>query len=337
MENTLKDREIFAVGTWFASTGKIDVTSEMLDQVLESFNELNSKVPGFAVPIKLGHNKRIGEPAMGYATNVRRTGTKLLADFTDVPSEIVDAVTAKRYNSVSVELWPEINYGGMKFNQVLGGVALLGAEWPAVKGLKPVFAFADSGAPLTLSQEEVEMPKEFSQEQHDALVEAAVTKAVTEASAPLAAKAAELTAQVAALTTERDTAKTALSVFQDDAEKKAIGAVIEAAEKAGKIVPANKAKVTAFADALRKSIKSEDRTATLKMFTDFVEGLPVKATFGEKGQDHSGSEGTSAQDQVNSAVKRLQDTKPKLSYKDALAQVFAEDEGLKTRYAEENR
>lgn len=324
---TLAAREIFSTGTWSGSK-KVTADEKFLDQIVASYAGLNSKVPGYSIPIKLGHNKRVGEPAYGYATNVRREGKTLLADFEGVPSEIVDAISKKRYNAVSVELWPMIEYEGQVFEQVLGGVALLGAEWPAVKGLKPLYAseFAEDGA-LTLSKEEEDMPNTFTQEQHDAAVLVIKT---------------EMAAKVTTLENERDTALAALAAFQDEAEKAEVSAVIEAAEKAGKIVPANKAAITAFAETIRKGVtKTEDRKNAMTQFKAFVDGLPAKVSFTESGKSKSENDaGTSAQDVVMSEVKKLQTAAggpKKLSYKDALAQVFEADPDLKTRYAEETR
>jgi hypothetical protein len=337
---TLTDREIFAVGTWSGSR-KVVADTAFLDQIVASYENLNSKVNGFAIPIKLGHNKKVGEPAYGYATNVRREGSTLIADFTDMAPEIVDAIQQKRYNAVSVELWPEIEYAGVKFSQVLSGVALLGAEWPAVKGLQPLYAseFTGDGA-LTLSKEEVEMPN-FTQEQHEVLLAAAVAAAVSDAGTSFTAQVAELSAQVTAAAARADTAEAALALFAEEAEKKDIAAIIEAAEKAGKIVPANKASVVAFAETLRKSIaKPEDRKVAMASFKSFVEALPKKVDFTEEARsegERPGGEAMTAGQEVVNRVAKLRQADKGLSFKDAMAQVFAADDDLKNRYAEENR
>ncbi len=330
-------REIFKVGTWNASTGKVNANSAMLDAMVASYEALNSKISGFAIPIKLGHTNIKGAPAMGYAQNVRREGDTVLADFTDMPSEIVDAVNAKRYNSVSVEIWPKIEHDGLVFEHVLSGVALLGAEWPAVKGLKPVYAseFAtDGGTLLSEAQEEEHEMPDFTQEQHDAVL----AQVRTEGATALATAQATITT----LTNERDTALVALSAFQDEKEKTEIAAIIEAAEKDGKIVPANKTKIVAFAEGLRSKLSGSDRKDVISMFKDFVEGLPKKVDFNEDGRSRTErpGEGGNAANEVHEKVKAAQKAAggaSKLSYKDALAQVFSENPELKTRYAEENR
>lgn len=334
----LRDREIFAMGKWNASTGPIEVTSTMLDDAVNAYNELNSKISGYAIPIKLGHNKMVGAPAYGYAENVRRQGNTLIADFNDVPPEIVDAIEKKRYNAVSVELWPKVQYADKVFPNVLSGVALLGAEWPAVKGLKPLSAFGDASGALVLSQEEEEMPN-FTQEQHDAILASSVAKAKEDAKVELAAELTAANSKIETLTQERDTAKAALAAFTDEKEKSELTAIITAAEAEGKIVPANRAKIEAFAESLRSKLSGDDRKSSIAMFKDFVEGLPKKVDYSEKGRGsvEKPGEGGTAQDEVTAKVKAAQKVDKKLSFKDALAQVFEEDPDLKSRYAEENR
>lgn len=325
---SIKDREIFKVGTWRGSQ-TVEATKEYLASIVRSYIELNSQVPGFAVPIKLGHNKRVGEPAFGYAENVRLSedGGTVLADFNDVDPEIVDRIIEKKYNTVSVEIWPQVNYEGKTFSNVLSGVALLGAEWPAVKGLKPLSMFSDQEAPIQLSQEEDEM-KTFSEADHETLMAAAVAAAV------LAEQA-----KVTAAEQRADTAEAALAAFTDEAEKQAVAAVIEAAEKAGKIVPANKASVVAMAEALRLSVEPAKRAAALATFTAFVEAMPAKVKFGENSHANQEAEGSAegAGAQVDAAVKRLMAADKQKTYRSALDEVFAADPALKTAYAEENR
>jgi hypothetical protein len=213
---SLKDREIFKIGKWRGSQ-TVEADAAYLASMVQSYADLNSKVPGFAVPIKLGHNKRVGEPAFGYAENIHLSedGGTVLADFNDMDPEIVDQIGKKKYNTVSVEIWPQVNYEGKTYPNVLSGVALLGAEWPAVKGLKPLSMFSEQETPIQLSQEEVEM-KTFSEADHETLMAAAVAAAV------LAEQA-----KVTAAEQRADTAEAALAAFTDEAEKAAVAAVID--------------------------------------------------------------------------------------------------------------
>jgi hypothetical protein len=325
---SLLNREIFKVGKWRGSQ-TVEADAAYLADMVQSYADLNSKVPGFAVPIKLGHNKRVGEPAFGYAENIHLSedGGTVLADFNDMDPEIVDQITKKKYNTVSVEIWPQVNFEGKSYPNVLSGVALLGAEWPAVKGLKPLSMFSEQEAPIQLSQEEVEM-KTFSEADHETLMAAAVAAAV------LAEQA-----KVTAAEQRADTAEAALAAFTDEAEKASVAAVIAAAEAKGQIVPANKASVVAMAEALRLSVEPAKRKAALATFSAFVEAMPAKVKFGEHLTAAQEAEGSadSAGARVDTAVKALLAADKNKTYRVALDEVFAADPALKTAYAEENR
>lgn len=340
-DGTIKNVEIFSVGTWRGSK-TVEATPALLDQIVSNFNTVN-KTPGYGVSIKLGHNSRIGEPAYGWMTDLQRVDNTLVADFADVPPEIVDAVSKRRYNSVSVELWPLVNFDGKQVENVLGGVALLGAEWPAVKGLKPLSAslfaadWSDEKVVLSEKEQETELSN-FTEEQHATLLTAAVTKAKDETKVEFTAKlAAAETAKTAAEKRATD-AEAALAELADKADKDAIAAIITAAEAKGQIVPANKGKVLAFAESVRTATTGEARKSLLATFKEFVEAMPAKVKFGENGVAKpvtEAAEGQKVSDQLDAAVKAHMAANTGSTYEKSLAAVFAADPELKTAYAQE--
>jgi hypothetical protein len=140
----LKDREVFRVGTWNGRR----FTKKDLDDIVEAAREV-----GFRPPLKLGHAENSGDPAWGWVENIRREGNKLLADFVDVPEELAQQIKEKRFDNVSAEIFFNLRRGveaGTKlFRRALKAVAILGAETPAVSGLKPLSQFnqeADTNA-----------------------------------------------------------------------------------------------------------------------------------------------------------------------------------------------
>lgn len=341
---TLKSVEIFSAGTWNGSR-KVTVTGDMLDSIVANFSNLNS-VPGYGVPIKLGHNSRIGEPAYGWMSDVARIGDTLVADFADVDPAIVDAISKRRYNSVSVELYPAVQHAGKTFENVLSGVALLGAEWPAVKGLKPLSAsvFAEAGEKIELSHKEPEMT--FTEDQHATLMAAAVKTAVEAEAAKsvtaLAEAAAKVTAAEAATAVAvaaKDAAEKTVGEFKDAAEKAEIAEIIKAAEAKGQIVPANKAAIEAFAEKVRVSAQGEDRKALMASFKGFVEAMPAKVKFGENGRSESSAvaEGETAVEKIDALVKAHMADKKSTDYAASLTAVLADPANaeLKTAYAQE--
>lgn len=334
----LTDVEVIRVGKWNAATGPVNVTSSMLDQIVSNFSSIN-QVAGYGVPVKRGHSVDAGSPAYGWMSGIRRVGDVLVADFADMDPAIVDAISKRRYNSVSVEMYPHVVYEGKTFSNVLGGVALLGAEWPAVKGLKPLsasmFAGADEKLELTKEPNVANEEVKFSQAQADAFVLAAETK-LTEKHT-LAVK--EANDKFTAEKVRADKAESDLKKFQDGSTQKDIDAVITAAEKSGKIVPANKAKVANFASSIMNA-KPEDRAELLTTFGELVNGMKPVVKFGEDGSAHvddSTVAGQKTADIIDERAKKLMSAAApgKMSYSDAVTSVLNSDDALRHAYAAE--
>ena len=224
-------REIFAVGTWNGES----FTEEDLDDIVANFETLKEI---HKVPLKFGHNKKQpmtdGQPAIGWVTRVYKQGQKLLADFSDVPNTVANAIKKKAYRTVSIELLLNVKrQSGQFFKNVLDAVALLGADHPAVNSLSDLDALLASrtgftggqrvafetiaGKIETIDYTEKDMP--VTKEEIKALVDDAVK--------PFAAANAELT-------TKLDEANKKIAQFESekaDAEKQAAKDQIELARK----------------------------------------------------------------------------------------------------------
>lgn len=140
----LKGIEIFSAGTWTDSAGKTNTWTEAdLDEMVESFAALKGQVDP---PAKLGHDddqaliQREGWPAAGWISNLYREGSKLVADIARVPATFADLITAGGYRKVSSEIFRSLKVGDTVYRNVLGAVAFLGEELPAVKDLKDFIA-----------------------------------------------------------------------------------------------------------------------------------------------------------------------------------------------------
>lgn len=128
----IKGCPIFQVGTWNG-----DVYSEAdLDHMVAAFNQV-----GFQPPMKLGHDesqalaKNDGMPAIGWVTNLRRTGAQLYCDIRDLPKKVYEAIKRKNYNRVSAEVYWDYSCNGRKWPRVLKALSLLGADIPAVTSI----------------------------------------------------------------------------------------------------------------------------------------------------------------------------------------------------------
>lgn len=138
--------EIFSTGTHHGSE-TMTVNESDLDKIVSSFAEVKDR-NGHKPVLKLGHDdvqRFIGQgkggPNLGYVNRVWRDGKKLFADFVNVPESIKSLIGSGRYNNVSIEMFPSYVLDGKRFENVLTGVALLGAELPAVKGLEELSSF----------------------------------------------------------------------------------------------------------------------------------------------------------------------------------------------------
>lgn len=131
--------EIFSSGVWNGD----EYTERDMDEMVRAFNETSKGLPP---PLKLGHddNQNIlqndGYPAAGWIGRLYRSGQKLLADFIDIPEKIYELLKRGAYKKVSSEIYWNADVNGQKYDRMLAGVALLGADIPAVSNLSDILA-----------------------------------------------------------------------------------------------------------------------------------------------------------------------------------------------------
>ena len=143
--------EIARTGTFDAMTGRVTFTKKDFDAAEAAYTELAEK---HHAPIKLGHDEdqkllqEDGYPNAGFVENIRRDGDRLIADLVDMPQAIADLVKAGRYRARSLEAMRNFEVDGKKYPFVIVGLALLGADLPAVDSLEDVAAvYASQGLP----------------------------------------------------------------------------------------------------------------------------------------------------------------------------------------------
>ena len=125
----IKGIEIFKTGEWNGDK----YNKQDLRDIVDAFKKV-----GFQVPIKLGHKEESGSPAFGWVSRLKLVGNRLVADFRDLPEKIYLAIRERRFDHVSSEIFFNLKFGGKIFRRALKAVAILGAEMPAVAGLKPL-------------------------------------------------------------------------------------------------------------------------------------------------------------------------------------------------------
>lgn len=128
---TIKAVEVFRSGTW----NNEKYTNADIDEMIDAYGKA-----GYIPPVKLGHVDDPAAPAYGWVKNLRRDKDILLADFEDVPDDLVDLIRDGRYDAVSSEIFINMKRDGEKFPHALKAVAILGAHPPGVSSLKPLRA-----------------------------------------------------------------------------------------------------------------------------------------------------------------------------------------------------
>ncbi len=225
----LKDVEIFEAGTYRGRT----YTTQDLRQMVANWQDFGDKLKPTLV---VGHDEdqvllqNSGLPAAGWLAGLRLKGSKLVADFRDVPQVIVDLVKKGAYRRVSAKVYRNFKRGAQNVGFVLRRVALLGGEIPEIKTLRDVAALyeepttpgetewlAGHDAPVTpsdepSSEEAAASPaeaKKYAEAEVAALVEAERARARQEVARAEAAareaedKRAQAEARLARLSEER--------------------------------------------------------------------------------------------------------------------------------------
>jgi len=193
----IKKAHVFETGTW----NGIEITGAILDSLVQSFQAMAN---AGKIPLKLGHNDEQkvtdGQPAIGWVSNLWREGTSLFATFTGMPAVVMDAIKAKLYKFVSIEMLLDVEWNGSRWPAVLDAVALLGADRPAVTALKELEGLTAMSRQLSAMR--VGARAAFTQAdpfpnygERKAMDEAQIKAAIDAALAPVKAEATQLREQ----------------------------------------------------------------------------------------------------------------------------------------------
>ena len=140
----LKDVEILDEGLWSGNKKQL-VTSDDILQMITNFKA------GIVEPfLTIDHNDDYTEKvkdflkvaSLGWVSDLRRKGTKLVADFKQVPAKVAELIKAGTLKKRSVEFYPKgapYRTNGKSFENVLTAVTFFGADKPAVTSLRDDF------------------------------------------------------------------------------------------------------------------------------------------------------------------------------------------------------
>jgi cation transport regulator len=331
------DAEIFSVGTWNGDK----YTTKDLDAMVEAFPALAQEIKP---PVKLGHNEqqmatvmKDGHPALGWVKAVKRQGDKLIATLTGVPEIVYNAITAGRYKRVSAEIYWNLKAAGKTFKRALAGVALLGADIPAVTNLADldaylgqsihdgsfervgVYSFAVDDSGTILLQEEPDMADDAKKEYEVKLKEMETAlKATEEEKTKYMKDLEELKGKVTA--EKKEQRETAIKEF------------CEKAVKEGRMLPFERDAIIAFDkhsytdeggyaitfDALKESIEKREKV------------IPLNEEKGKHKTDTK--EYDSPVKELDARARKYMAEHEKVDYGQAMQAVMAEDEELAKEY-----
>ena len=281
MTHKVKGREIFATGTH----NGMDFTEQDLDDIMTNFAAL---LPDYRVPLKFGHDAdHDGEPAIGWVERVYREGSKLLADFSDVPTIVFEAIKKKLYRTISIELLFNVDDDGRKFNLILDAVALLGADRPAVGTLADLDKLLASRTKLSGGRRvsfETTAGKTVKISQEDTgMDEKQVQALIDKATKPLVDANAKLTVDLEAANKLNATFKADKAEADDKAKKDAITLARDGVTKVLDAAVESKAMTPAMRETYAKQIGVDDDERVVEIELD-----EVKAMFSVK-EDENGN------------------------------------------------
>lgn len=125
----IHDVEIFKAGKWNGD----EYTIADLDELVTNF-----ALVGYKPPVKLGHTEDPSALAYGWVEGLSRQGDRLIAQLSSVPKPVAETIRLRQLDTVSVEVFYNLDRDGTKYRRALAAVALLGAHPPAVSDLKPL-------------------------------------------------------------------------------------------------------------------------------------------------------------------------------------------------------
>jgi hypothetical protein len=333
-DSSMMDMEVFASGKWHGD----EYTDKDLADIVANFNELRDSVKPF---LKLGHQGKEEQPALGWVDSMRVQGSKIIASVRDIPQIVFEAITKKLYNRVSSEIyWNYKAHTGKTYNYVLKAVALLGASVPEVKTLNDLTTYLSEQSAdrlLVFSEaQKIDLDKKEDNEMPDN------TEQIKKFEEDLkAAKDAETAALAKATAAEQElkTFKEAENKKARDAKQSDVKAFCEQAVKDGKMPPFVR---DAMFPAEKESVVmfSEDGSSVLLPFEvlkTFIEKVKVM-DFSEKGADDKEKADLSDKSPgeiVDIRVRGLIDAKKAKTYSEALARVIVEDPELAVEYAKD--
>jgi len=263
---TLRNAWIHALkaGTWAGLSGSVSISPVDLAQIAQSYNPSLHEAP-----VVLGH-PATDDPAFGWVRSAELRSDGLWLETGLVP-ELADMFDRELYKKVSVSLYPPDSPANpMPGSYYLKHLGFLGAQPPAVKGLKGVIYNSEDTDHITIEFMEARMGDE-NKDPAVALAEKQTAILLQEQKVTDREKTVDLA--------EKDLARR-----EREFRRKEWKQTLQTHIQAGRLLPAQES----FALALMESLEGktvdlgEGDKPLLDGFQNFLSALPVQVPLGEK-------------------------------------------------------
>lgn len=318
--------EIFSTGVWNG-----DKYSEKdLDAMIKNFDEV-----GFEPPVKLGHNEeqselQDGQPALGYISKIYKVGSKLVADFKELPKKVYEAVKRGNYKRVSSEIYWNYKANGSTFNRVLKAVALLGADIPAVTNLESITGLYSNMGTGEIKYHYNGKESEIMEENHDKV---SIEKYEDE---------------ISQLRKEKEEVMKEYQAHKDEIKKTNIASYMDSLKTEGKILPVQYKEVEALLSTATEekvfSYSKDEKEINLSQFElvkSILDNMPKVVEFAEISEEGGEpvvvAEYDNAGVEVDRRAKLYLEEKKAENYGEAVKAVLKNDKELSDKYEEERR
>lgn len=328
----LPSQEIFSSGEWNGDK----YTDADLESMVVAFRETAGV---WGVPVKLSHEHPSHLPAVGWVENLRRVGSKLIADFKRIPKKVYDLIRAGGYRGKSAEIFWDAKVNGKAYPFLLKAVAILGIDPKAVQSIDDLVSLygaagghtvkAYEGAGESKSYDLGSQPKEEGnmEELKAKLAEAEKNYAeanlkVKELEGALAAEKASHASEVDAAGKRAAEAEGKLAEYAAKEAQRQIGEVVDKLIADGKLAPAKKEYAAILLGSLKQAGEKKykfadkeysleqvaiellsDRTVTLSVEEDSETGARQAADLDSKAKEYMAKhEGVSYKDALRAVA-----------------------------------
>lgn len=274
--------EIFRAGRHTANSGEtLDFSADALAAAAAGYDPTLHEAP-----IVIGHPAN-DAPAYGWVRGLRLDGDRVVAELEQLDEQFAELVKAGKFKKRSAAWYtPDAPGNPTPGVWYLRHVAFLGAQPPAVKGLKDVRFEANETGVETVEMAEPRATPSDPPPETPTMADNANTPASADRP-DLTARQAELDARAA----ELEARETALAASEARAQRRELAAFAEQLIEQGRLLPRHKARITellfAVGDEAGQTLEFAEGDQQVKatprqLLREFLAELPVRVDYAER-------------------------------------------------------